>query len=461
MRRIRHIKLITLGTIFFASLFFILVKYGSVDTHPRLLLKWKHEGVFANCKIINKELFATKIILIDGNKKIDMDLIKVNEKTGNILSEKMIFEENYETEKYIDFSSGFFKHRFRNSDILIDKNTIYATIEIGRDYDPKNFYKKFLWSVIACDLNDQQIKWRFNKEDSGTTPDVSYGNLKFVNSKKILFTALDDSMTPPKCQLYLLDEINGNIVWQAKESIGYILGKPAIYNNIYVTSQEVTKKIAGKYEYASYANSIDSNTGKSLWKVKISEDGIAQYASPQVASGRMYILTGLADTATLHCLSADNGKILWKKKVPYAERIFLYPEDKTIYIAQTGIIAYDMYTGRLKKKYLGLYGEVYQIARIDNIIINNNGSGSLEVFDKRTGRLLQMIGVLKKDIEWQLKQYDNKGIRYKLLFRKVRNLFNKPNGILETPVAKNILATNDMAYTYGDKGIFAYEIKNN
>jgi outer membrane protein assembly factor BamB len=428
-----------------------------------LNLCWSYEGIIKRCKVINKKIFATKIKLANDSKSILLNLLELEKETGKVFLDEMIFTEEYGNEQDPNFSFKLFEHHFGNSDILINHNAIYASIEIGHDYDSKNFYKKFLWSVVDYDLKERQIKWRFNKEDSGTTPEASFGNLNFINDKGILFTALDETMTPPKRQLYLLDKINGNTIWQTEDPIGRIVGKPLVYQDkIYVTSQEIVEKLSfDQYKYASYMNCIDSRTGKPLWRVKIGDNQIAPRASPQVASGKVYVLTGhAADSAVLHCLSADNGKELWKRKIAGAERIFLYAEDRAIYATRGGYVeAYNMCNGRLKKRFIGLFSDKNQVHSTNNLIMVNCGS-AIEVFDKRTARLLQIIGAPRKTIEYQLKFYKNQFYWHWLFrLRDVRVLLKKPNGILETSVGKNMLVADDMVYTYGDKGIFAYNIK--
>src|SRR3990167_4287190 len=125
-----------------------------------LELKWNYNGIIAECKIIENDLFLTKINLLEGNKKIGLDIMKFDKEAGEVIFKKTVFEEDYSNEKYINFGSGFFKHHFGNSDIIINNSTVYVAIETGHNYEPKNFYKNFLWNIIAFDFDNEQIKWR-------------------------------------------------------------------------------------------------------------------------------------------------------------------------------------------------------------------------------------------------------------------------------------------------------------
>lgn len=446
--------------------------YNASFNQSVLIYKWKSHALdVQKACFVDKDLYVLVKNVDLVNKKAEIGMYMIDTKANSIFltsikqenrndefirypvkqKEEALLRDAINSTNFYSYANKLIYSYYRNSNIGL-KNTL----TLGNHYT----YTDHAHFLGIFDLKKNQKIWETE------LPEKNLYELWIFGENNSLLVA-GNVYSHGRCLLKYVSE-SGKIIFKNQDTKESIKGSPVIYQNkIYLTSEELLNK-SYPYKYVSYANCIDPETGKVLWNAKITDDRIAQYASPQVADNKIYVLTGMAETTVLHCLSADDGKQLWERKTPYAERIFLYPKDRAIYVTQmSGTVAYDTSTGWPKKKYTGFFSQVLQVASVNGLIIHNNGY-ALEVFDKRTAKLLQIIGVSKKQIEWQLDKTYGMGYALKgdvigtISFFKlgqVRNLLKKPNGILETPVGKNMLVSDDMVYTYGDKGIFAYEIK--
>ena len=257
------------------------------------------------------------------------------------------------------------------SDIVYDRYTISSpTI----DHETGNIYQMTAPGLLICFTQDGDEVWKFSLMEK-------YGKLSFPNGRigsPVIFgntvvihgiTANWGKQGPPRSRFYAFDKFNGNLIWAST---------PGVHPQDSSFSTAVVAKYNGRH--AMYAGtgcgnivSFDATTGAPLWRFPMCAGGvntgvllykdtliavhgkenldtstvgrmvairipkhatadkplvldnssevwrqkIAMFtSSPVLVKDRVYQID---ITGNLHCVNADNGKILWTEKLGNAQ----------------------------------------------------------------------------------------------------------------------------------------------
>lgn len=206
-------------------------------------------------------------------------------------------------------------------------------------------YLSLVHSIIAYDLQTKKILWKFpiTQQSSPISTDgkrvyfSDWGDAIYaldIKTGKVIWTHPNMGLSTNAISLYehkaflyfegtvyALETASGKILWKR------MLVKEDSSTSVTVSGQQLfVNAFQGKALY-----SLDVNTGKVFWKLRIKPDG-----NPVIVKNIVYILSG----RNLYAIDKREGKVKWRIEIPYnndgspadAEHIILPYQDKLFVI---------------------------------------------------------------------------------------------------------------------------------